>query len=350
MFCVDFSINKHTNGSFLYRLADDFWFWSHDHGKAETAWNEVQRFSRIMGLISSEAKSGSVSVGKENERATDDAGLLPSGRIRWGMMYFDSETLRFKIDQKMVDEHIDELKKQLAAKESVFDWIQVWNAYANTFFTSNFGKAANCFGRDHIDEILATHQRIQKTVFDGKDVAQHLKSMIEECFSVKDLADGFLFFPVELGGLELKSPFVLPLQIRDNVAATPVKILNEFEQREKEAYQELKADFDKGNDPASRDEVDEPNWKPSEGADEFMSFEEYTRYREEFTTTHSENFLLMAYEELMETPSERSIGASPAVLQALDKLKTHAHARGSRTIGLPWMRTGNGWRNSMGRR
>lgn len=326
--CVDFSINKHTNGSSLYRLADDFWFWSHDHGKAVTAWNEVQKFAGVMGLTNSEEKSGSISVNKEDAKAASAATSLPSGRIRWGMMYFDPESLRFRIDQKIVDEHIDELKKQLSAKESVFDWIQVWNAYANTFFTSNFGKTANCFGRDHIDEILATHQRIQKTVFDGKDVAQHLKFMIEERFGVKNLADGFLFFPVELGGLELKSPFVSPLQIRDNVAATPVKILNEFEEHEKEAYDELRADFDKGNDPAYRDEVDEPNWKPAEGADEFMSFEEYTRYREEFTTTDAENFLLLAYEELMETPSERSISASPPMLQALEKLRSHAHARG----------------------
>jgi hypothetical protein len=328
LFCVDFSINRHTDGSFMYRLADDFWFWSHDHGKALTAWNGIQKFARTMGLTSSEAKSGSISVGKEDLKVTAGDGALPSGRIRWGMMYFDPETLRFMIDQKMVDEHIDELKKQLAAKESVFDWIQVWNAYANTFFTSNFGKAANCFGRDHIDEILATHQRVQKTVFDGKDVAQHLKTMIEGRFGVKGLADGFLFFPVELGGLELKSPFVSPLQIRDNVAATPTKILKDFEEREKDAYDELKADFDKGNDPEHRDEIDEPNWKPSEGADEFMSFEEYTRYREEFTTTDTDNFLLQAYEELLEKPSERWVTASPAVLQALERLKSHTHARG----------------------
>lgn len=328
LFCVDFSINRHTNGSFLYRLADDFWFWSHDHGKATTAWNEIQRFARIMGLTSSEAKSGSISVDNNEQKVASKAISLPFGRIRWGMMYFDPETLRFKIDQKMVDEHIDELNKQLAAKESVFEWIQVWNTYANTFFTSNFGKAANCFGRDHIDEILATHKRIQNTVFEGKDVAQHLKAMIEARFGVKNLAVGFLYFPVELGGLELKSPFISPLQIRDNVAATPVKILNEFQEREKEVYDELKADFDKGNDPALRDEVDEPDWKPSEGADEFMSFEEYTRYREEFTSTDEENFLLVAYKELMETPSERSISASPPVLQALEKLRSHAHARG----------------------
>lgn len=328
LFCIDFSINRRTQGAFLYRLADDFWFWSHDHDKALTAWHEVQKFAGTMGLVRSEAKSGSISVNQDGAKGAASGDALPAGRIRWGMMYFDPDSLRFKIDQKMVDEHIDELKKQLAAKESIFDWIQVWNAYANTFFTSNFGKSAHCFGRDHVDEILATHQRIQRLVFDGKDVAQHLKSIIEARFGVQDLVDGFLYFPVELGGLELKSPFVSPLQIRDSVAVTPTKILNEFEENEKERYQELKADFDKGNDPESRDAVDEPNWQPSDGADEFMSFEEYTKYREEFTTSDAENFLLMAYEELMQKPEERCVSASTMVLQALGKLRTHAHARG----------------------
>lgn len=317
LFCVDFTINRRTNGAFLYRLADDFWFWSHDHGKALTAWKEVQRFARTMSLPLSDAKSGSVSITKSHEEDVAFGAELPTGRIRWGMLYFDRDTLRFKIDQSIVDEHILTLKKQLAAKESVFDWVQAWNAY-NTFFASNFGKAANCFGREHVDEILATHQRIQKTVFDGRNAVQHLKSMMEERFGIQNLADGFIFFPIEMGGLEFHSPFVSPLQIRDSLAVTPMKILEEFELNEREDYEERKAEFEKGNDPEGRDEVKEPNWKPSEGADEFMSFEEFTRYREEFTTFDAENFLLTAYEELMETPAEVSLKfGSPEVLQAL---------------------------------
>jgi hypothetical protein len=323
MFCIDFSVNRCTNGTFLYRLADDFWFWSHDHAKAATAWREIQRFAGTMGLPLSDAKSGSIFVDQDETGVQTSDRALPSGRIRWGMLYFDPDALRFKIDQKIVDEHIDELKRQLAAKESVFDWIQVWNAYANTFFASNFGKAANCFGRAHVDEILSTHQRIQKAVFDGKDVAQHVKSMIERRFGMKDLADGFLFFPAELGGLDLKSPFVLPLQIRDNVAETPTTVLDKLEDNEQQEYHKRKADFDKGNDPEDRDGLDDPDWKPSEGADEFMSFEEYIKYREEFTTSNTKNFLLMAYQELLQAPSEHEIGSSPSVWHALQRLQIH---------------------------
>jgi hypothetical protein len=332
LFCLDFSINRHTNGAFLYRLADDFWFWSHDHAKATTAWQELRAFSALMGLPVSDAKSGSISIRGDDKEQPATGHAFPAGRIRWGMLYFDRDALRFKIDQKMVDEHIDELKKQLAAKESVFDWIQVWNAYANTFFASNFGKPANCFGREHVDEILATHQRIQKMVFDGKDVAQYVKSMIESRFGVQNLADGFLYFPVQLGGLELRSPFVSPLQIRDNVAKTPTEILDRFEVNEKQEYHRRKADFDKGNDPEGRDSITDPKWEPSEGADEFMSFEEYIKYREEFTPEDAENFLLLAYNELLETPMERSIEASHSVMQALGGL-TLDHSGG---ISFHW--------------
>ena len=98
-----------------------------------------------MGLSLNHVKGGTVSVAEHNERQTVDEKTLPVGRIRWGMLYFDADTLHFKIDQKLVDEHIDELRKQLAAKESVFEWIQVWNAFGVKFFDSNFGRAANCF-------------------------------------------------------------------------------------------------------------------------------------------------------------------------------------------------------------
>jgi len=45
------------------------------------------------------------------------------------------------------DKHIEELQLQLQDKKSIFSWIQAWNTYAGRFFTSNFGKPANCFGR-----------------------------------------------------------------------------------------------------------------------------------------------------------------------------------------------------------
>lgn len=331
LFCFDFSVNRRTDGGFLYRLADDFWFWSHDHNKAIIAWKEAQVFANVFGLSMNGARSGSISIYGADGQSKTDSVALPKGRVRWGMMYFDPESLRFKIDQKMVNDHIEELKKQLAAKESVFDWIQVWNAYANTFFTSNFGKMGNCFGREHVDEILATHQRIQKTVFDGKDVAEHVKSMIEKRFGINNLADGFLFFPVESGGLGLRSPFVSPLLVRHSIAETSYKILDDFDENEKQDYWSRKEDFDKGNDPEGREDVKEPNWKPSQGADEFMSYEEYIKYREEFTNTSegdTKNFLLSAYIALMKEPEEQNIMPSPAVVQALGQIEPSGNAGG----------------------
>jgi hypothetical protein len=50
---------------------------------------------------------------------------LPEGQIRWGFLYLDPSTGRFEIDQKMVDSHVEELRRQLQGKsKSIIDWIQ----------------------------------------------------------------------------------------------------------------------------------------------------------------------------------------------------------------------------------
>lgn len=69
--------------------------------------------------------------------------------------------------------------------------------------------------------MLTTHRYIQESVFDGGNLVQHIKQMIKDRFNISDLPDGFLYFPVELGGLDLKSPFVGLLQIRDSVRENP---------------------------------------------------------------------------------------------------------------------------------
>lgn len=328
LFCADFAVNRHTHGAFLYRLADDFWFWSHDGDEAVTAWQEIQKFAQTMGLSLDDAKSGSFSTHPDASQGDKVREILPAGQIRWGMMYFDTLHHRFKIDQKMVDEHIAELKKQLSAKHSVLECIQVWNVYAVTFFDSNFGKAANCYGHDYVKEIIKTHARIQKAVLDGQNVAQWVKTMIEKRFGVQDVADGFLFFPVELGGLELRNPFVTPMQIEDSVTNVPATLLRDFEDMEKQEYEYLKEKFDQGQDPETREDVDEPDWKPAQDADKFLSFEEYTKYREEYTTSGFDNWLLDAYEEMMATPEKQGVSASPSLLHALGDLRGHANARG----------------------
>ena len=70
-------------------------------------------------------KTGSVRISQEADLAVDDR--LPAGEIRWGFLYLDPTSGRFEIDQKMVDRHVEELRKQLESKsKSVIDYIQAW--------------------------------------------------------------------------------------------------------------------------------------------------------------------------------------------------------------------------------
>ena len=129
------------------------------------------------------------------------------------------------IDQSLVDAHIEKLQRQLQDKaKSIFSWVQAWNTYAGTFFTTNFGKPANCYGQKHVDEVLASLERVQRSIFtnDG-GIAEYLKIAIQERFSVSAIPDGYLYFPTDLGGLELHNTFIPLLQIRDVVYENPLE-------------------------------------------------------------------------------------------------------------------------------
>lgn len=320
LFCLDFAINKRTNGSLLHRVYDDFWFWSADYAKSISAWQVVEQFCTVMGVTLNQAKTGSVRIALD-PNIDLPLGPLPKGQIRWGLLFLDPRTGHFKIDQTMIDSHIDELREQMKSKQkSIFSWIQAWNTYANTFFTTNFGKSANCFGRLHVDQILAAHEHIHRTLFpeDGSVVA-YLKRLLQQRFGVEDVPDGFLFFPVELGGLGLRSPFVGPLQVRDSVIENPVNLLDEFERAERDHYRLMKENFEKGEWDEKRYELDDPVWEPTEGKDTFMSFQEYTKYREELEYGFT-NWLNNVFQTLLVKPQEQAIEASSKVLNAIGSL------------------------------
>ena len=50
--------------------------------------------------------------------------------------------------------------------------------------------------------------------------------MIEERFDVSDIADGYLYFPTNLGALGLRSPFVTLYQIRNHLSEYPDQIMD----------------------------------------------------------------------------------------------------------------------------
>ncbi|KAJ3518584.1 hypothetical protein NM208_g14465 [Fusarium decemcellulare] len=356
LFCLDFAINQATSGSALWRIHDDIWFWSPDHRVAVKAWKTVEEFMDVTGTEVNDAKTGSIRVSRDLDRTLPIDKSLPEGEIRWGFLRLSPQKGRFEIDQTMVDSHIEELHKQLRDKrKSILSFIQAWNTYAATFFTSNFGKAANCFGRDHVDNMLTTNERIQRQVFaslseGGQDkvssVAEYLKKTLSERFGIQDIPDGYLYFPMELGGLDVQSPFISLLQIRDDVLQSPSEPLEEFEKAERDAYEKAKKHFLDGNVKHERYSLDDPDWVPQSAHDRetFISFEEFVRHREDFRFNHfaSGERLHNVFRHLMKRPTERGVNQDDhKVMTALNQLNGQPNLRG---IRYGWLNMEPYWR------
>ncbi|EEU38042.1 uncharacterized protein NECHADRAFT_48219 [Fusarium vanettenii 77-13-4] len=342
LFCLDFAVNQSTSGNRLWRVKDDVWFWTHDHKMAVKTWEVLDEFKTITSTEINTKKSGTIRVAKDRDMTLSIDESLPEGEIRWGFLRLSPQTGRFEIDQKMVDSHIDELHKQLHDKrKSILAFIQTWNSYAATFFTSNFGKAANCFGQEHVDNMLSTHERIQRQVFsklsgDGEEkvtsVAEYLKKEMSRRFGIENIPDGFLYFPVDLGGLDLQSPFVSLLQIREQVYKSPLEPIIAFEEAEVESYKRAEKAFLNGSINNERYSLDDPDWKPKSEHDQenFMPFDEYIRYREDFEFNHYRRSqkLRSVFRRLMTRPEEKSIDKDDGkVCLALDNVSSMSKIR-----------------------
>jgi hypothetical protein len=245
LFCLDYAVNQKAEGTQLYRMHDDFWVWNSSHQTVVKAWGAITEFSDVMGVTLNEKKTGTVRITKDKTAAPIDKSL-PEGEIRWGFLLLDPITGRFTIDQGMVDAHIMELQQQLSDKKSIFSWIQAWNSYAGRFFTSNFGKPCNAFGRAHVDSMLSSLERVQRQIFSDTTVVEYLKNTLQERFGIQDVPDGYLYFPSDLGGLELHNPFIGLVQLRDSVFENPEGIMDDFFEAEQDAYRQAKRRWDSG--------------------------------------------------------------------------------------------------------
>jgi len=323
LFCLDFSVNQATDGGQLYRMGEEFWFWSSSHQSCVKAWSATAKFADTMGVSFNENKTGTVRISNDKTQQLPLHPSLPLGDIRWGFLYLDPKTGRFLIDQAAVNKNIASLRLQLASKESsVFSWIQAWNISATTFFVTNFGKSGNAFGRAHVDDVLSTLSRIQKELFRSGSVVEYVKSVLHERFDLTDIPDGYLYFPTELGGLDLKNPFIPLLQIRNAVKADPAASMDAFFLAEAEYYLAAKTNFDKGITLRQRHAVQDTEFKPKEDADTFFSFEEFTKYREEFFELY-DGGLYSVFEELLRRPEEESIDFDTGLQHAMNKLSEH---------------------------
>ena len=219
IFIMDFAVNQCTNGVFLYRMHDDLWLWDADVSKVARGWAEMNTYADLVGLTFNRKKTGSAYVGTSSEASV----VLPKGDIRWGFLKFDATESRFLLDQVDVDLYIIEMRRQLANTKSVFGWVNAYNKYM-TFFMRNFGGLpANCFSKAHIVSLIDTLARIQRELFpDGGGAVSYLRKTLKDRFNVTDLPEGYFYFPITSGGLELHNAMLqlLALEKRDKPLAT----------------------------------------------------------------------------------------------------------------------------------
>ena len=321
LFCLDFAVNKRTAGANIHRFHDDLWFWGQESTCIQ-AWNAMQEFSNVMGLQLNEEKTGAALIVADSSKTRSLSALLPTGPIKWGFLKLDESSGRWIIDRAQVDEHIEELRRQLGACRSIMAWVQAWNSYMSRFFSTNFGRPANCFGRQHNDMIIETYEHIQRSLFEGTDttnVTEYLRMKLKEKFDIDDsVPDGFFYFPFETGGLGLQNPLINAFATYRKSFRDPGERIDRASELEQADYDSLKESWDSGThrpkhtkySPLPEDE----SGTDAEGDVPFMSFEEFTRYREE-TSTHLQD----AYSNLQDCPPEEQVETLPAVRAALQE-------------------------------
>lgn len=121
LFGMDFAVNQRARGLYVYRIYDDFWYYSHDKSLCADAWKEMNTYADLVGITFNKKKTGGVCVGSELEPT------LPKGTVGWGFLIFDAAQGRFVVDQDAVNTHIAELRRQLAAARSVFGYVNALN-------------------------------------------------------------------------------------------------------------------------------------------------------------------------------------------------------------------------------
>ena len=289
LFTMDFAVNQKTNGLFLYRIHDDFWLWNKDEERVVTAWEEMKKFTKLVGLEFNCEKTGSSSIG--------DAALhpsLPKGDIKWGFLKFH-QTGKFMIDQSQVDLHITELKRQLSAasKQSIFAWVTAYNKYVSSFFINNFCfPTAHCFGQEHVATVIETLERIHRAIFPEhhSSVTEYLADWIKRDFDITGIPEGWFYWPICMGGLEVKNPFIVANSVRRELYHDPVWKLKRAFQMEEIQYTLAKEKWEAGK-----------NSHFTSGGD-FLSFEEYTGLREQRLSCWTDQ-----YKDLLSDPSSSKV-------------------------------------------
>ena len=328
LFFMDLAVAQ--QGMILYRFHDDLWL-AGKPSECASAWKTMEGFAKVMGLELNKNKTGSVYLtdGKKN-KASDVLKALPEGPVVMNFLVLDPESGKWIINQDHVQQHVRQLQKQLAGSKSVLQWIKTWNSCIGRFFSYTFGEPAHCFGRDHVDKILQTHRNMQKYLFSseetGTTVAKHVQHMLSTRFRMDDVPDSFLFMPESLGGLGLKNPFVPLLLLRSDICQDPETRMKTFHVKEREDYEHAKKDFASSTEKERRKKYkaafqsdEDEGTKPPiswEQAQTFMTFEDYTQYRE--CTTER---LYEEYTYFLKQPAQQGVARTKSNMHWLQALE-----------------------------
>ena len=274
LFCLDFAVNDATGGKPMFRMHDDICMWG-TAKEMESAWTALTSLSNTMGIALNEEKTGAARLTRNQGLAAKPLpDALPSGVLRWGLLTLAKDG-HFRIDQGKVDEHISELKRQLRSRDTVMAWIKAYNIYME-FFALHFCEPANALGRAHVDDCLSTLRRVNLELCPSTEgnVALYVKGMISERFAANQIPDGFLFFPMGVGGLELRNPMIRLQGMLETVPENPYSILEEALDEEQVEYRRLQDAFKRMGASDEQALADKPT--------QFMSEQDFGLFRREY--------------------------------------------------------------------
>lgn len=341
LFVMDLVVNQEA-GMLLYRLHDDVWLCGEPQRCAD-AWCAMQKFAEVFGLQFNAAKTGSVYLtstpdGEQQQSPRQEVlRVLPKGDVRVGHLRLDPSTGKWNIDLEQVSQHVAQLKKQLASCGSILEWIRTWNSCTGRFFSRAFGEPAPCFGVEHVESILKTHQTIQESLFGSPNVrvVQYVRSMLKERFGTDDIPDAFIVLPEELGGLAVRNPFIPALVARNRIRpyGTASEIMQDFFKRERDQYDDVQRDFNRMDDDQRIGAYLGDQWgDPREAQDmlrslltpdqmsTFMSFEDFTKWRGATSSTLERAYKMLVGHARRAMPVELAPTADlGAALRAMGK-------------------------------
>jgi hypothetical protein len=332
LFFMDLAVAQH-DGMILYRFHDDLWL----AGKPEqcsTAWSCMVNFAKVMGLEFNKHKTGSVYFTDEtHHRDPKILKTLPQGEVAMNFLVLDPDSASWVIGNENVQEHVKQLQKQLGESKSVLQWIKTWNSCIGRFFSYTFGEPAHCFGQKHVLDTLKVHRDIQHVLFGDTNppgmAVQRIRDMLTSRFDIKDVPDSFILMPEALGGLGLKNPFIPLLLLRTNVCPNPDAYMQTFHIDERRDYENARRDFEALSEKEKRKRYKAAFRRDEDGEEEeanppitwseaqtFMSFEDFTKYRE-CTSTN----LWRVYTYFLNQPDQDHLHLTDRVRQALQKME-----------------------------